>query len=298
MNYLLLALPLLPLFSHLHTIISVFFAIFLVQSTVFYKSIAFVLWMVFYDQFWLLDLSAKLDAAPSAGLQVVVMLVQLERNVINPVQIFVVDLPPETELEACIRQKKEEIASLSAKLHNLNFTESTRIAAFMACQVQPITTPAISNSFQTGFHFTPFSVQDQSSMPLFLPRFQATCNQVRPLWRCSLLQAALHSQFQLGGCKIKKAQQDNGAPSYPFCAWCPLQLCTALAPNLSFCREFPLLQGCTLMPGITSCLIFLIMSSVISWRLESSSVIPRLLHPHQCHMIICLPITILIMFVN
>ena len=88
----------------------------------------------------------------------------------QPSSNFVVDLPPElqtihTKLEAFIRQKKEEIADLSGKLHNLNFTESTPIAVSMADQVQPTTAPAISNSFQAGFHFTPFSVQDQTSLP-------------------------------------------------------------------------------------------------------------------------------------
>ena len=83
---------------------------------------------------------------------------------------FIVDLPPElqtiqTELEASICQKEEEIANLSAELHNLNFTESTPIAVLMADQVQPATVPVISNSFQAEFHFTPFSVQDQTSLP-------------------------------------------------------------------------------------------------------------------------------------
>ena len=84
----------------------------------------------------------------------------------QPSSNFVADLPPElqtiqTELEAYIRQKEEEITNLSAELHHLNFTESTPIAASMANQVQPATLPVISNTFQAGFHFTPTSVQDQ-----------------------------------------------------------------------------------------------------------------------------------------
>ena len=84
----------------------------------------------------------------------------------QPSSNFVADLPPElqtiqSELEASIRQKEEEIANFSAELHHLNFTESTPIAASVANQVQPATAPVISNAFQAGFHFTPSSVQDQ-----------------------------------------------------------------------------------------------------------------------------------------
>ena len=58
----------------------------------------------------------------------------------QPSSNFVADLPPElqtiqTELEASIRQKEEEIANLSVELHHLNFTESTPIAVSMAKQV-------------------------------------------------------------------------------------------------------------------------------------------------------------------
>ena len=84
----------------------------------------------------------------------------------QPSSNFVADLSPElqtiqTELEASICQKEEEIANLSAELHHLNFTEFTPIAASMAEQVKPATLPIISNTFQAGLHFTPSSVQDQ-----------------------------------------------------------------------------------------------------------------------------------------
>ena len=84
----------------------------------------------------------------------------------QPNSNFVADLPPElqtiqTELEASICQKEEEIANLSVELHHLNFTESTPIAVSMAKQVQPATVPVISDTFQAGFHFTPSSVKDQ-----------------------------------------------------------------------------------------------------------------------------------------
>ena len=84
----------------------------------------------------------------------------------QPSSNFVADLPPElqtiqTKSEASIHQKEKEIANLSPELHHLNFTGSTPTAASMAGQVQPVTVPVISNTFQAGFHFTPSSVQDQ-----------------------------------------------------------------------------------------------------------------------------------------
>ena len=112
------------------------------------------------NHLWLPDLNTKFDTVPSAGCRFVVMLVLTGEKCTQPSSNFVADLPPElqtiqTELEASIHQKEEEIANLSAELHHLNFTVSTPIAASMVDQVQP------ANAFQAGFHFTPTSVQDQ-----------------------------------------------------------------------------------------------------------------------------------------
>ena len=84
----------------------------------------------------------------------------------QPSSNFVADLPPElqtiqTELEASICKKEEEIANLSAELHHLNFTELLQLQLqwpirFSQQQYQSFLIP-----FKLEFHFTPSSAQDQ-----------------------------------------------------------------------------------------------------------------------------------------